>query len=255
MKSTVVDEVLYGSLVTILEEINQDICYIETFYRYRGYVRSTDLLKDVCLVNEWIKIPKNIVNSSYVDILTIPRVQGLCKISLTKGAIIHAVTPANSNGWVLVGLCDGSTGYMKEKFINDYVDCWSRDNEEAFRAAVIKTALSYMGTQYRWGGKTPLGVDCSGLCFMSYLLNGVIIYRDADIVEGFPVHRITRDKMKPGDLLYFPNHMALYIGNDHYVHSTGRNGSDGVVINSLNPKDPDYRADLVNTIIAIGSIF
>ncbi len=61
--------------------------------------------------------------------------------------------------------------------------------------------------------------------------------------------------MKPGDLLFFPGHVAMYIGNDKYVHSTGKNGSDGVVINSLNPFDEDYREDLLKNLKAVGSIF
>ena len=38
-----------------------------------------------------------------------------------------------------------------------------------------------------------------------------------------------------GDLLYFPGHIAMYIGDGKYIHSTGKAGSGGVVINSLNP--------------------
>ena len=47
----------------------------------------------------------------------------------------------------------------------------------------------------------------------------------------------------------------MYLGNDRYIHSTGKAGSDGVVINSLNPKDIDYREDLASTIKQVGSIF
>jgi cell wall-associated NlpC family hydrolase len=90
---------------------------------------------------------------------------------------------------------------------------------------------------------------------MAYLLNGVIIFRDARITEGFPIHEIGYENMKPGDLMFFPGHVAMYIGNDKYVHSTGKNGSDGVVINSLNPKDPDYREDLPKVLKAVGSLF
>ena len=49
--------------------------------------------------------------------------------------------------------------------------------------------------------------------------------------------------------------LALYLGEGKYIHSTARNGSDGVVINSLNPGDPDYREDLDKGMTAAGSIF
>jgi cell wall-associated NlpC family hydrolase len=112
-----------------------------------------------------------------------------------------------------------------------------------------------MGTQYRWGGKSTLGIDCSGLCQMAYMLNGIIIYRDAKIMEGFPIHEIPFEEVKPCDLLFFPGHVAMYMGNGKYVHSTGKNGSDGVVINSFNPKDSDFREDLYQSLKAVGSIF
>ena len=90
---------------------------------------------------------------------------------------------------------------------------------------------------------------------MAYMLNGINIFRDASIKEDFPVQQIARENIKEGDLLYFPGHIAMYLGNGRYIHSTGRAGSDGVVINSLNPKDADYREDLASAIKQIGSIF
>ena len=90
---------------------------------------------------------------------------------------------------------------------------------------------------------------------MAYLLNGVIVYRDAKIMEGFPLRQIPYENKKKGDLLFFPGHVAMYLGDGRYVHSTGKNGSDGVVINSLNPGDFDYREDLKNCLNAVGSIF
>lgn len=58
--------------------------------------------------------------------------------------------------------------------------------------------------------------------------------------------------MKLGDLLYWPGHVAMYIGDEKYIHSTGASG--GVVINSINPEHDDYREDLAD-IKEIGTVF
>ena len=72
---------------------------------------------------------------------------------------------------------------------------------------------------------------------------------------GYPVREIPVCQVKPGDLLYFPGHMALYIGELRYLHATGRAGDDRVVIASLDPKDPAYREDLAETILTAGTVF
>ena len=100
-----------------------------------------------------------------------------------------------------------------------------------------------------------MGIDCSGLVSISYLLNGVVIWRDAQIQEGFTVRHIPRGAMGPGDLIFFPGHVAMYLGEGRYIHATARAGSDGVVINSLDPAAPDYREDLAQSLTAVGSIF
>ena len=64
-----------------------------------------------------------------------------------------------------------------------------------------------------------------------------------------------REAMKPGDLMYFPGHVAMYLGEGKYIHSTGKAGSDGVVVNSLDPEAPDFRADLKEKLTGVGSYF
>lgn len=128
-------------------------------------------------------------------------------------------------------------------------------SEEAFRESIVQTAYSYLGTQYRWGGKTACGIDCSGLAFMSYFRNGILIWRDAAIKEGYPVHEIPIEQAKPGDLLFFPGHVAIYLGNGRIIHATGHPESSCVTVNSLWEGEPGYREDLKNSLCAAGSIF
>ena len=144
---------------------------------------------------------------------------------------------------------------MRSSWLDTYYEAPIGLPEEALRQRLCDTARLYLRTQYRWGGKSPPGIDCSGLASMSYLLNGIIIYRDAKIMEGFPIHEIPREAMKPGDLMYFPGHVAMYLGEGKYIHSTGKAGSDGVVVNSLDPEAPDYRPDLPEKLTAVGSYF
>lgn len=254
-KSELSDEALYGMIVEILEETEPEWYLVKTHYRYEGYVHQSALLFDDNQLELWKHTKKKVVIQAYADVLSMPKVQGYYLIGLTRGAVVGILEDADENGWVKVLLWDGQVGYMKQKFLGDYITGWSKEDETRLRKNIVNTALTYLCTQYRWGGKTPLGIDCSGLCSMAYLLNGIIIYRDAKIVEGYPVHEIPSKQIKPADLLFFPGHVAMYIGGNHYIHSTGKNGSDGVVINSLNPKDKDYREDLHKSLKAVGSVF
>lgn len=143
----------------------------------------------------------------------------------------------------------GRTGYFRKRFLENPPE------EEHFRNGVVRSARSYLGVQYRWGGKSSLGLDCSGLAFMSYLENGVLIYRDANIKRGYPISEIPREQLKPGDLIFFPGHVAIYLGEGRYIHSTGYKETPYVTVNSLTPADEDYRADLAASVTACGSIF
>ena len=258
------DELLYGMTAEVLEEVPDEKegskvpwLRVRTPYRYEGYCKKEDFVLEVKRVEAWEESGKlSVVMQSFADVLTEPRVQGVCMESVTMGGRLLAQGKAEEgDGWIKVQLADGRQGYTKEKFLGPYFAAPFTENEAEFRKRLVKLARRYLGTQYRWGGKSPLGIDCSGLTSMCYLLCGVYIYRNAGFREGFEVHEIPAEEKKPGDLLYFPGHIAMYIGEDRYIHSTGKNGSDGVVINSLNPAHEDFRQDLLEKLERVGSIF
>lgn len=254
-ESTLEDEVLYGMVVEILDEPVPGWCLVRTQYRYEGYVSMETLLIDEDVVSLWQAMPKKMVrHKNFVDVLSAPKVQAFHKILLPKGALVRTLAEPE-NGWQEVLLADGETGFVPDSIL---ADCHSEplsDNEDILRKAIVDAAMSYSGTHYRWGGKSPMGIDCSGLCSMAYMLCGILIYRDARIVDGFPIREIPYSAMKPGDLIFFPGHVAMYLGDNKYCHATAKAGCNGFVINSLNPQDPDYRDDLHNTITAVGSFF
>lgn len=250
-----IDEALAGMVVEVLERTASDYCRVRTHYRYEGYARVEDLVLSDEAAERWRGLPKKVVlHKNICDVMADPRVQSWQLCTLPRGAVVSPAGQPES-GWQRVLLPDGGEGYLRAGWLGDYLDAPPELPENMLRRRIVETAMLYAGTSYRWGGKSPLGIDCSGLTSMAYLLNGILIYRDARIVDGFPIHEIPREEMKPADLLYFPGHIALYLGDGRYCHSTGRAGDDGFVVNSLIPSAPDYRADLAEKLTQVGSYF
>jgi cell wall-associated NlpC family hydrolase len=96
----------------------------------------------------------------------------------------------------------------------------------------VTAARAYLGTPYEWGGMTERGIDCSGLVHMSYRRIGRLVPRDADQQEaaGAP---LTEDELRPGDLITYGDerttHIAFWLGDGRILHSTERDGVDGVL--------------------------
>lgn len=266
--STISDQMLFGMLLKITGKAENGFYPVKSFYGYEGYMSPECFEitgeKDA---KEYESSGLYVTNAFCVDVMSVPGVQGVCLASLYRGSVVCVRSwESEKEGWAKVKLFNGKEGYMRNQFLSEkkfsqagiFDDVLiQRDitDEEQFRKDVVNTAKSYMGIQYRWGGRSTTGLDCSGLTSESYLLNGIITYRDAKIVPGFPVHEIPKESMKPGDLMYFPGHIAMYIGDKMYIHSTGKIGSGGVVINSFDTESELFRPDLLESWYATGSIF
>lgn len=254
-ENTVEDEVLYGMVVEILEEPASGWYKIRTHYRYEGIVSAEDLIVGEEAAAAWEAMPKQVVrNKNNCDVLSVPKVQGWHLMHLTRGCLVAPVGE-KEGGYQKVQLADGRQGYVMAGILDTWYTAPASADEKTLRRMLVDAAMLYQGTHYRWGGKSPLGIDCSGLCSMAYMLCGVIIYRDAKILEGFPLREISLENVRPGDLLFWPGHVGMYLGDDRYCHSTAKAGSDGFTVNSLNPEHPDFRADLKEKLTQVGSIF
>ena len=90
---------------------------------------------------------------------------------------------------------------------------------------ILKTARSQLGKKYCFGGKSPkTGFDCSGLAWWSHKVNGINIPRQSWDQFRYG-KKISRKKLKPGDLLYFEtykkgaSHVGVYDGKGGFIHS------------------------------------
>ena len=124
-------------------------------------------------------------------------------------------------------------GWARIQTAYDYFG-WVREEELAgANGDVVEQARRYLGTPYLWGGMTERGIDCSGLVHMAYRWLGRLVPRDADQQEAAGTS-VAEDDLEPGDLITYgagdvATHIAFWVGEGRILHSTDREGVDGVV--------------------------
>ena len=82
----------------------------------------------------------------------------------------------------------------------------------------IKTAKAQIGKPYRWAGDGPSSFDCSGLMQYSWKKAGVKLPRTSYAQRG-AVKPVPLKKMKPGDLIFSPGHVGMFVGKGKMVHA------------------------------------
>lgn len=89
------------------------------------------------------------------------------------------------------------------------------------------TAYKYLNAPYQWGGKSPFGIDCSGLTQMVYKINGYKLLRDAS-QQARQGKAVALQDAQPGDLGFFKNkdgkvsHVGILLPDDKIIHASGK---------------------------------
>lgn len=154
-------------------------------------------------------------------------------------------------GMAAVCLPDGRRWWVKQ---DDLLPLEQRPkpDREGFERT-LELLKGFTGVPYLWGGRTPFGFDCSGLAQAFLRFTGLKPRRDAG--QQMQQGRVVEGEFQPGDLLFFGTvveflvppgeppdrstdiyHVAISLGGDEFIHSTG--STDSVTFNSLNPESP-----------------
>ena len=126
-----------------------------------------------------------------------------------------------------------AAGIIDEYYIvspDDYAAVKQRKYGNRYlRDEIVRTAESFIGLPYRWGGSSSdYGFDCSGLSMTAYHLNGLNLPRSSkgQYSAGTPVKR---SQLLRGDLVFFAiskgrkiSHVGIYAGNDQFIHAPGK---------------------------------
>ncbi len=206
--------------------------------------------------------PKCIFTGLYGHVYENPSEKAATICDLIGGDVMRIAGQAGNDGkkgrslkgkWRQIMLPSGRVGWVKSSQIKEHESFRSiakgEGNSESISDGlmerIIAQAFKLKGVPYLWGGMTPKGVDCSGLVRWSYLMNGILLPRNASQM----VHcgdEVSLDALQRGDLVFFGTpatsekprrvtHVGIYIGDGRIIHS-----SHMVRVNSLDSSEPDY---------------
>jgi len=216
--------------------------------------------------------PKCIFADLYGHVYEKPSAKAATVCDLVGGDVLRLVGKTGSQdkkagqsrkgGWTAVMLPSGKTGWIRSSQLRDHEGFVSiakgEGNAESISVRqmekIIATAFKLKGVPYLWGGMTPKGLDCSGLVRWSFLMNGILLPRNASQMihcgDEVPLSgsygSFCIDCLQRGDLVFFGTpasegakqrvtHVGIYIGGGRIIHS-----SHMVRVNSLVPAEADY---------------
>jgi cell wall-associated NlpC family hydrolase len=113
-------------------------------------------------------------------------------------------------------------------FLNDQYSLNQPETISYDKSNLIENALLFLNAPYLWGGRTPLGIDCSGFTQLIYRMNGFDLLRDASqqATQGEVLSFI--EESEPGDLAFFDNnegaitHVGLIMSDNYIIHAHGK---------------------------------
>jgi len=198
-KSEMITQLIYGDLLTIIEEKGNWTKVKCKFDNYEGWIDSKQYKK----LNKNDNI--NFENPKYsCDLVEFIENENKELITISIGSNISNINLLNH-------IYDGKSISGKQD-----------------RDSIVNTALLYLHSPYLWGGKSPFGIDCSGFTQMVYKINGYKIHRDAkdQARQGATLSFI--EESEPGDLAFFHNdnneiiHVGIILKDNHIIHASGK---------------------------------
>lgn len=196
-RSEMINQILFGETFHIIKKLTK-WSYIELIHdKYQGWIDNKQYELIQSGENQYIISDKK-----------------MCQIKLNnkkQPLILGSLIPKNK--------------YLTSKFKISHTLCFGKIND--LDTWFLKIAKKYLNSPYLWGGRTPLGIDCSGYTQMVYRFFEIQLPRDASEQVNKGKNILNLRNAKLGDLVFFSKkepitHVGIYLGGNRIIHSSGK---------------------------------
>ncbi|NJK95460.1 MAG: C40 family peptidase [Bacteroidales bacterium] len=217
-KSELINQLIFGDLVAILEEQDNWLKIAGISDGYPGWINGNS----ITLIEE---TDFNKLEEASPWIICDP----LVKIKHVDTSEVFFI-PGGSSIF----------GFKEDDFTFNILNNWfqflekPKLNNIRYGGNIGKLAYKYIHTPYLWGGRTAMGVDCSGFSQIIYKMLNINIPRDASqqVGKGNIINFLA--ETKEGDLAFFDNdegkiiHVGILLSSSEIIHASGMVRIDAV---------------------------
>ena len=211
-RSEMMNQLLFGETMELLEEKGEWLRIRSVVDQYEGWITNhliTRIEKDLALEKH------HYVANSLVNPITITDKL----MNVPMGSFLTGYDEETRLLW--------DSDYKYQGTFRDISKSYNND-------LLLKTVHAWINAPYLWGGKTFMGVDCSGFVQVVFRLMGIFMNRDAwqQGSQGEPVQNL--DAAKQGDLAFFINddgriiHVGILLGQGKIIHASGKVRIDNI---------------------------
>jgi hypothetical protein len=226
----VVSQALLGENVKVLKQektaAGEEWCRIETPDTYQGWVVASSL--------RFLKPgEKPYASSGKVFVVTAllantyrePDVTAHKPVKAAPISTVLEIAAERNQRWLEISLPCGSKAFVQrgDGDLREAPWTWPRLPV----ADTVALSKRFLGINYLWGGRSPLGLDCSGFVQLVYKMSGLPILRDADIqMTKSGLLEVPKGQEQAGDLIFFGrdiehiSHVGMMIDGENFINDT-----------------------------------
>ena len=198
-------ELLLGERVVVFEDTRDGWCWLQADAdSYVGYVPAACLGPDDAAAppTARVSVPRTLVFPA-------PDIKRPPLGALPMGALVAVVGAASDHNADYRELSSG--GFVVSQHLAPL---------EAVETDFVAVAERFLGVPYLWGGKSMLGMDCSGLLQLALEMTGASAPRDADMQERDLGTRLAGvEGLERGDLIFWKGHVGMMADGRTLLHA------------------------------------